>query len=295
MFDVIRIFIFVSIFFVTSFYDSYAQSSDLLRVEYLNIPNQNSKNSIKRYRIFIQVPLKVSEGNYVVIGGEYRYIDLTFNDVPFNADDLNSVQNIEASLGYLHRSKKTDWIYAGNIGARISSNFQTKLTSDDFIYLARVYAIRDRTDEGKAEKPNRLIFGLEYTTTPRRNFPLPVLNYYREFAPNWTYTLGVPKTNVRYKFDTKNHVQVFVTLDNVHGNIQSNKVVGDRVAEHISMTIVLYGLGYEHYFTKHLLYYGYVGYTFSDDYRLRTDTREDIYKIEDKNSLYVRTGIKFKF
>lgn len=243
----------------------------------------------------MQAPLKVSEGNYVVIGAEYRYIDLTLDNVPFNTDDLQSVQNIEATIGYLHQSKTTDWIYAGNLGARISSNFETKLQSDDYIYVVRGYAIRDRTDEGKADKPNRLIFGLEYSTTPGRNFPLPIINYYREFAPNWTYTLGVPKTNVRYKFDTKNHVQAFVTLDNVHANIQGNKVVGDRVAEHISMTIVLGGLGYEHYFTKHLLYYGYVGYSFSDDYRLRTDTREDIYKIEEKNSPYFRTGLKFKF
>ncbi len=295
MTNINRIFVLVSFFVVTSFYNANAQSSDLLRVEYLNIPNPNSKNSIKRYRIFLQAPLKISEGNYIIIGGEYRYIDLTFSDVPFNTDDLNSVQNIEASLGYLHMSKKTNWIYAGNLGARIASNFQTKLTSDDFIYIGRVYAIRDRTDEGKAEKPDRLILGLEYSTTPGRNFPLPIINYYKEFAPNWTYTLGVPKTNVRYKIDTKNHVQAFVTLDNVHANIQGNKVVGDRVAEHISMTIIIGGLGYEHYFTKHLLYYGYVGYSFSDDYRLRTDTREDIVKIEEKNSPYFRTGIKFKF
>ena len=280
---------------ILSSFNANAQSSDLLRLEYLYIPNPNSKNSIKRYRVFLQAPLKVSEGNYIVIGAEYRYLDLTWNDVPFTTDDLNSVQNIEASLGYLHKSKKTDWIYAGNIGARISSNFETTINSKDLIYIARFYAIRDRTDEGKSDKPNRLIFGLDYSTTPGRNFPLPILNYYREFAENWTYTLGVPKTNIRYKFDKRNHVQAFVTLDNFFANIQGNKIVDDKVAENISMTVVIGGLGYEYYFTKHLLYYAYAGYTFSDDYRLRTDTREEIYKIEDKNSLYFRSGIKFKY
>src|SRR5690606_7757166 len=137
-----------------------------------------------RYRVFVQAPLKISEGNYIVVGGEYRYTDLSLDNVPFSTDDLNSIQNIEATVGYLHKSKTTDWLYAGNMGARISSNFETKLTSDDYIYVIRGYAIRDRTDEGKADKPNRLIFGFEYTTTPGRNFPLPILNYYREFAPN---------------------------------------------------------------------------------------------------------------
>ncbi|MEZ4802347.1 MAG: hypothetical protein R2797_06205 [Gelidibacter sp.] len=276
-------------------YFSEAQTSDLFRVEYLNIPNSNSKNSISRFRTLVQIPLKISEGNYVVIGGEYRYIDLSLDNVPFTTDDLNSVQNIEATLGFLHKSKTTDWMYAGKAGARISSNFETKLTSDDYIYIVTGYAIRDRTKEGKAEKPNRLVLGLEYTTTPGRNYPLPIINYYREFAPDWTYTLGVPKTNIRYKFDDKNHVQAFVTLDNFFANIQGNKVVDGKLAENISATQVLGGLGYEHYFTKHLLYYGYIAYTISNDYRLRNDDRDDIYTIEDKNSIYFRTGFKFKY
>lgn len=285
----------ISIIVITCIYNLNGQSSDLMRVEYLNIPNSNSKNSIKRFRVFLQAPLKVSEGNYIVVGGEYRYIDLSWQDVPFATEDLQSVQNIEATLGYVHMSKNTDWIYAGNIGARISSNFETQLISDDYIYVARGYAIRDRTEQGKSDKPNRLIFGFEYTTTPGRNFPLPIINYYREFAANWTYTLGVPKTNVRYKFDTTNHIQAFLTLDNIHANIQGNKLINGKLAEHISATQVLGGLGYEHYFAKHLLYYGYVAYTISNDFRMRDDKREDIYTIDNAGTIYFRTGIKFKY
>ncbi len=273
----------------------FGQSDDLFRLEYLNIPNSSTNNSISRFRAFVQAPLKVSEGNYFVIGGEYRYIGLELNDVPFSTDDLNSVQLIEGSLGFIHKSKTTNWYYAGNVGARIASNLDTKIISDDIIYIARGYAIWDRTKEGKADKPNRLILGLEYSTTPGRNYPLPILNYYREFHPDWSYTLGVPKTNVRYKFDTKNHIQAFVTLDNFFANIQANKEVDGKLAENISATQVLSGLGYEHYFTKHLMYYGYVAYTISNDYRLRNDERDEIYVIVDKNSLYFRTGIKFKY
>ncbi len=215
-----------------------SQTTDLLRLEYLNIPNSNTKNSISRYRFLFQAPLKVSEGNYIVIGGDYRYIDLSLDNVSFSTDDLNSVQTIEGSLGYLHQVKESDWFYGVKVGARLSSNFDSKLVADRYIYLASAYAIRDRTKEGKAEKPNRLVLGLDYTTTPGRNFPLPVLNYYREFAPSWTYTLGVPKKKVRYKFDDKKHVQAFVTLDNFFANIQGNKIVNGKLAENISSTLV---------------------------------------------------------
>ncbi len=276
-------------------YFSIAQSSDLFRVEYTNIPNSSASNSISRFRTIIQLPLKVSESNYFIIGGEYRYTDLDLKEVPFSTDDLGSVQRIEGTVGFLHRKEGKAWIYAGKVGARISSNFETTLTSDDWIYIATGFAIRDRTKEGQADKPNRLVLGLEYTTTPGRNFPLPIVNYYREFAPKWTYTLGVPKTNIRYKFDDKNHVQAFVTLDNFFANIQGNKVINNQVAENISMTIILGGLGYEHYFTKHLMYYGYAAYSISNDYRLRTNERDDVYTIDDKNTMYFRTGIKFKY
>ena len=66
------------------------------------------------------------------------------------------------------------------------------------------------------------------------------------------------------------------------------------MAENISMTTVLGGLGYEHYFTDHIMFYGYAAYTISNDFRLRDNEREDIYTIEAKNTLYFRTGIKLK-
>lgn len=271
-----------------------AQSSDLFRIEYLHIPNDNTGNSIGRFRTFFQLPLEFKKNNYIVVGGEYRNINLGLKDVPFDTSDLHSVQRIEASLGYLYRTSG-DWIYAAKAGMRLQSNFASKLVSDDYIYVGNVYAIRDRTEDVKeGDKPNRLIIGLQYTTTPGRNYPLPILNYYREFHPNWTYTLGVPKTNIRYKFDKINHVQAFVTLDNFFANIQANKEVNGRVAENISMTTVLGGLGYEHYFTDHIMFYGYAAYTISNDFRLRDNEREDIYTIEAKNTLYFRTGIKLK-
>jgi hypothetical protein len=60
------------------------------------------------------------------------------------------------------------------------------------------------------------------------------------------------------------------------------------------MTTVLGGLGYEYYFTKNILYYGYLAYTISNDFRLRNNEREDIYTFNDDATVYLRTGIKLK-
>ena len=215
--------------------------------------------------------------------------------MPFSTDDLGSVQRFEGSLGYLFQTK-SDWIFGVRGGLRIVSNFESKIVNEDLIYVLSAYAIRERKkSETYTGKRDRFILGIMYTSTPGRSFPLPILNYYREFHPNWTYTLGIPKTNIRYKFNKGNHVQAFLGLENFFANIQANKTIDGKLAENISMTSVLGGIGYEHYFTEHLLYYGYGGYTIHNDFRLRDDDRNTIFTIDDHNTLYFRTGIKFKF
>ncbi|HET8854547.1 MAG TPA: DUF6268 family outer membrane beta-barrel protein, partial [Salinimicrobium sp.] len=141
----------------------------------------------------------------------------------------------------------------------------------------------------------RLILGLYYSTKSGKPFPLPVINYHREFAPDWSYSVGVPKSNLKYYLNDKSEFQVFATLDGFYANIQEDRsfVNSDEVAESISMTIVLAGLGYEFNFTDHLVYYIYAGHTLMNDIRLRNSEKDDIYSINKTNSFYGRTGLKF--
>ncbi|MEH6406210.1 MAG: DUF6268 family outer membrane beta-barrel protein [Leeuwenhoekiella sp.] len=285
------------LFFVTL---GSAQTTDLARIEYLNIPFSKSKNSINRFRVLAQlpIPLDKEKNKFLVVGFEYRYLDLNIEDavpVGFDKDAVSSLQRIDGYLGYTFKISE-NWRFGAKVGARINSNFQQKLDSDDFIYDASVYMIKDMKD-ASTTKPYRWILGLNYSTTPGRNYPLPLINYYREFHPNWTYTLGVPKTNVRHYLNDnhKDALQAFVSLDNFFSNIQQNMIIDNKVAENISMTIVIGGLGYEHFFTKHLLYYAYATHSVYNDFRVRDNDRNTIYTINDENSFYFRTGVKFKF
>lgn len=296
-----------------------AQTTDLLRVEYLALPFSKSDNSINRYRALVQAPIPVNKEkkNYLVVGLEYRYVDITIKDsedllafmgpVPPNEnlqDNLvTSVQQIDAYLGYTWTTKN-DWRFGLKFGPKFQSDFKDGLQSDDIIYDGAVYAIKDKKhDTVGGNKPYRLIMGLSYSTTPGRNFPLPILNYYKEFHPNWTYTLGVPKTNVRHYLNDnhKDAIQAFATLDNVYANIQQNFVPTStensdgKVAESIQETIGLLGLGYEHFFTKHLLFYGYAAHSVYNDFRLEDGDGNKIHKINTENSPYFRAGLKFKY
>ncbi len=278
--------------------ESVAQSTDLARVEYLNIPFSKSNNSISRYRVFAQAPIPLNKEltSFFVVGLEYRYHSIDIQDeVPFDPKIISSVQRMDAYVGYVQRIEN-DWVLGGKMGGRIASNLKDGPSGDDYIFEGGVYAVKDRKND-TINTPWRLILGLTYSTTPGRNYPLPLINYYREFRPNWTYTLGVPKTNVRHYLNDshKDALQAYVTLDNFFGNLQENIIVNGKPAENVSMTTVIAGLGYEHYFTDHLLFYGYGAHTIYTEFRLRDNNRETAYIINEDNSLYFRAGLKFKY
>lgn len=295
-----------------------AQTTDLARIEYLYFPFSKSNNSISRYRALVQVPIPVNKEkkNFFVIGLEYRYVDINIQDdedliafmgsVPPNENIqdniVTSVQQMDGYLGYTWKHNE-DWRFGAKAGVKIQSDFQGSLISDDFIYEAAVYAILDKKNDSSVEKPYRFIAGLTYSTTPGRWYPLPLLNFYKEFHPNWTYTLGVPKTNVRHYLNDghKDAIQAFATLDNVYSNIQQNfnPVIdyGEEgtTAESIQMTTGLIGLGYEHFFTDHLLFYGYAAHSVYNNFRLEDGDGKLVYKINTENSPYFRAGLKFKY
>lgn len=298
-----------TIFLLTLSAALFAQTTDLARIEYLSLPFSKSDNSIQRYRALIQapIPLDSERKKIFVVGLEYRYVDVDIKDGPdvlaFNNHQIGSVQEMNGYLGYVWKQNE-DWRIGVKAGMKIQTDWEGSLMSDDFIYEFGAYAIKDKKknpEEGK--KPYRLIVGLTYSTTPGRWYPLPIINYFKEFKPNWTYTLGVPKTNIRnYLNDNhKDAIQAFATLDNVYSNIQTNFVpISDqnpdsKYAESIQETIVLLGLGYEHFFTEHLVFYTYLAHSVYNDFRLEDGDGAKIYKINTENSPYLRAGIKFKY
>jgi hypothetical protein len=255
---------------------------------------------VNRFRGFLNCPLKLnSNGSYIIPGIEYRNVDLDIEDpVPFDESDLGKFQLFRASLAYTFIIKD-DWRFALKTGVELASNFEeNEISNRDVNFTGSAFFIRNRSGE-EVKKPNRLVIGLNYSTNAGRPFPIPIVNYYRRFHPNWSYSLGSPKTNLKYFWNKKNTVQGFVTLDGFFSNIQKKRQIHNldgtfSSAENISMTMVLGGLGYEHAFTKHLYYYAYGGYTFYNEIRLRDKYKNTLFRFNEDNTFYLRTGVKFK-
>ncbi|MFC7358413.1 DUF6268 family outer membrane beta-barrel protein [Jejudonia soesokkakensis] len=280
---------------------TYSQLTDLARIEYTYFPQDDSENTFKRFRVFANYPIQLSEDGYLVIGAEYRNVDLDLGDeLPFIKDEIQEFSNYAATIGYTN-TMKNDWRYAFQGELRLASNFTDGIVSEDYILGGSVYFIKDRTgdEENAPEKPWRLVLGLNYSTTAGRPFPLPFINYYREFATDWSFGLGVPKSNIKWEFVPNHELQGFVTLDGFFANIQEDLVVTQSnndqdVGNNISMTTLLSGIGYSWEFIEHFEFYLYFGHTIINNIRIEDDKNNEVYTINDQNNFYGRTGIKLK-
>ena len=276
-----------------------AQNSDLLRLEFTYFPQESSDNSFRRIRSFINYPIKLKNGDYLLPGVEYRNVNLIFNDsAPFKTDELDRFQSLEAKLAYIHKIND-NWRFAAELGTQAASNFTSnKLLSDDLLLTASAFLIHKKEFKN-SNKKRRILFGLRYSTTTGFPFPLPIFLLNKRINQKFSYNLGVPKTSLKYYFNEKSSIQSFITLDGFYANIQKDiPVVNNQetdIASDITMTVVLGGLGYQYKFTDKLIFYIYSGYTLLNDIRLRNSDRDDIFTINDNNSFYGRTGIKFKF
>ena len=285
-------------FFVLGITFAQAQTDLSTKLEYDYFPQESSDNSFRRFRFRVNYPIKMAERMYLVPGFEYRNVELKFADkVPFEVKDLQRFQSFTMRLTYTF-GLKNDWRFAARGGIMLASNFvESNFMSDDLIYTGGIYLIKDR-NENEVDLPWRIIVGIHYSTKSGRPFPLPVVNYFKTINEKWEYTLGVPATKLTHYFDKKNAVVAFATLDGFYANIQNPIPLSSdsdaKKASDITMTVILGGLGYEHYFTDHLLVFGYAGYTIYNDIRLRDHDKENIYTINDKNSFYGQVGLEFK-
>lgn len=284
--------IFCTMFLVCKF--TFAQLTDLARLEYSFIPQTKSEDQYTRLRLILNYPVALKNDKYLIIGGEYNRVLLNLEeDYPFDTSTIDDIHIIDFNLGYTFKIDKNKRL-GFKINPRIASTLTTSLTSDDYFINGGAFYINDKRDDTSLKHPYRLILGLTYNATTGLPFPLPFISYSRAINESWSFSAGVPKSNIKYAINTKNSMQAFVGLDGYLANLQEpNRVNGERV-DNISLSVAVAGLGYEYLFTRHLAWYMYSGFTLRLNNVLRRKNRDEVFRLNNLNAFYLRTGIKFK-
>jgi len=272
-----------------------AQLNDLARIDFTFIPNKNSDVEYTRSRILINAPIQLKgESKYLFLGFDYSNIHLRFKDeeLPFDRDLLNDFKVLNFNIGYT-RPIKNDWRLGVRFQPGISTNHTArKLTVDDIVFSGDLVFIKKFKDE---YKPSRLILGLSYSQNRGYLFPLPFISYYKKFRSDWSYNIGIPKTNLQYHLANKHRLKLFAQLDGFTANVQNGALVNDTdVAELINLSLINGGLQYEYHFTDHLLIDIRAAYNFSINNKLKDGDDNTILTIDNDSRSYLRVVLKFK-
>ncbi|WP_452232273.1 DUF6268 family outer membrane beta-barrel protein [Lacinutrix sp. MEBiC02595] len=277
---------------------SFSQLGDLAKIDYTILPAGNSNVEYTRSRALFNVPIKLkNEKEYLFLGLDYSNFNLRMegDDRPFDKEQLSDFQSLDINIGYT-TTLKNDW----RLGARLSPGFSTNLSAtslsfEDVILSGVVVFIKNKKESEDVKKPWRLIIGASYSGNRGFPYPLPFISYYRKFHPKWSYNVGIPKTNLQYHISAKHRLKAYADLDGFTANLQRGVLVNDAVvAESVNMSLILSGLQYEFHFTKHLQFYARTSYILSNSVHLRDKNRDDIIDLDNSNTLYLRTGIRFK-
>lgn len=279
-------------FFVFQF--SIAQLTDIARLEYSFIPQSKSEDQYTRLRALLNYPIEVKNDAYFIIGAEYNRIFLNLEEnYPFDTSVLDRIHIIDLNIGYTFKWNEK-WRLGVKFNPRIASTLTKSLSADDYFLNGGVFLINDRTKDESLKRSYRLIIGLTYNATVGLPFPLPFVSYYRRINEKWSFNAGIPKSNLKYTFNKRNNLQAFVGLDGYLAHLQNAVVINGQNIDHISLSVAIGGFGYEYCFTKHLVAYMYTGYTLRLNNVLRNKSKDEVLKLSDLNTFYLRTGLKFK-
>ncbi|WP_405396209.1 DUF6268 family outer membrane beta-barrel protein [Maribacter sp. Asnod2-G09] len=281
--------------FIVSF-TSQAQLSDLARLDFTFIPNKGSDVEYTRSRFLVNYPVKLKkEGQYLFLGVDYSNVHLRFKDdeLPFDRELLNDFKILDFTIGFT-KPLKNNWRLGVRLQPGISTNDEARhLSSEDLVFSGDVVFIKKF--ENNIDKPSRLIVGLSYSQNRGYVFPLPFISYYKKFRPDWSFNIGVPRSNLQYHLAEKHRFKLYTQLDGFTSNIQNGALVnGNEYAEIINMSLINGGLQYEYHFTDHLQLDLRAAYNFSLNNKLKDGSNNTILTIDNDSRSYFRAVLRFK-
>ncbi|NAY90332.1 hypothetical protein GTQ34_00235 [Muricauda sp. JGD-17] len=268
-----------------------AQSTDIFRFEYLNIPENDTGIKTQRYKILFNLPIRLNQKkDYLVAGMEYNRLDIGYSrDFQFDKSELIRFHVADLNLGFITKWNE-NWNLVTILTPRLASNFTSGTLTDDFFLNATASFWKESPN---AEKPFRIVLGLSFNSTTGLPIPLPIVSYYKRFHPKWSYTLGIPKTNFKYHMGKRHTLEMALFLDGYFINIQDNISLPDgQLASKISLSALLATVGYQYNISKRMSFFAMAGRSIEQRGILRNDDRANVFLLNDEANFYIRTGFK---
>ena len=266
------------------------QSTDLVRLEYLQVPTNSSGVRTTRVKALVNVPIFLDSTHVMFAGVEYNRLHFGYGSgIDFATDEIEKFSIVDLNLGYL-TDWNDQWKFIGILTPRLASNFENGVQARDFFLNATATLWKEKN---KADKPFRLILGLTFNSTSGLPIPLPLVNYTRRFHPDWSFTLGVPKMEIRHWVRPRQSIFLETKLDGYFLNIQNElSLPNGDVASRNSLSAWIVGAGYQVQAGKRLNFYVIGGSTLIQNAILRDQKRTNLRTLNNQMSVYFKSGVK---
>lgn len=255
------------------------------------MPRGNNDISIARYRLLANFPIQLKWDRFLILGSEYNYVEFnSTQEFPFDNAHIEKLHIIDLNMGYLFKWNE-NWRFVTIMGPRLASNFVDGLDKRDLKLNIAATFWKEKSD---VEKPFRLVLGLSYNTSSGLPIPLPVVSYFRRFHPDWSFSLGIPKSSLKYYPANKHTVEASLFLDGYFANSQIDLIIpGEAAGDAVSQRALLAVTGYQYNFSKNFSFYTMFGHTLLRRGTIRDRNKREVFETNSDGSFYLRAGFKF--
>lgn len=241
-------------------------------------------------KINVLKPLK----NLVLnVGLGYGITEIDFNrtNVPFEVTGFNTIHNLRTTLSLIKPLKKK-WVLIGSFSPTISSNLEKSIGSEDFIFNTAVMAIKKwKTKNHDAT----LRLGLLYGTPFGQPRTIPIISYQSQLNHRWSYSLGLPITELSYLFNSKHQLSFQLRPEGFFANNSGILTITNEEFIHTKLQYngIRAGLNYVFRFAKNFEVDFSAGNILKSNLKIIDQGQNELFDFESENSPFLSLGLRY--
>jgi len=275
-------------FFVIFLKVSYAQDFKLAGIKYANYPTSeikkdsgNQEISFQEFGAFVNFPKKLKNNKTVLVNGfGYGFVEASL-DNPLFLSNEKKLQTLYYQLTLLHQWNEK-WNFIVNLKPTLASDFEGKLSSDDFVFQGAVTATR------KFSSTFKIGGGLAYSARFGSPQLIPLVNFH--YKNNKHEVNALLPINAKYTYSLlpseKLELGIKYNLNGGNFNVHS----ADNTIDKINYSRANFGVLANYQLTKILRLEAFGGLSAGRKYSL-IDTDDTTYDFDSKSAPFFSVGI----
>lgn len=252
----------------------------------------NEEAPFEKYQLNLNGGIPINKKSFILLGLSSSMYDFDFSQ--------NRVSGLGDSNGYVFRARlgyrrilNNNWSLIGSISPTISSNLESSLTSEDFLFNS-IAAASKKWGNGENEK--NLTVGLLYGNALGAPRLIPVINYQNRINKHWEYAIGIPVAKLQYYFSERSSISFTAGLEGFYINNSRDKEFNnvDLKNSKLAGNLILTGLDYRKQFADNWIININAGFNPIYNLEIQDGDQNTLFDLDTSTSFYIGTRIAYK-